>query len=182
MAYNIIPGADLMLFVGGKSVGHATNHTLSITTETTDISSKDIAAGKWTAAKAVRSSWEATTENLYSLTWAKGNMYGDLFDMIGTEVALVFSLSSTADEDGEIAGVADAPTGGWTPGSKPYLVGNAVITSLELNAPNGDNATFTATFTGTGALTKGTPAGGASIVLPQSAQTKATSKVASEDK
>ena len=35
-----------------------------------------------------------------------------------------------------------------------YYKGKVVITSLELNAPNGDNATFTASFEGVGALTK----------------------------
>jgi hypothetical protein len=29
-----------------------------------------------------------------------------------------------------------------------------IITSVELNAPNGENATFTVQFTGTGALTQ----------------------------
>lgn len=32
--------------------------------------------------------------------------------------------------------------------------GNVIITALEANAPNGDNATFTASFEGVGALTK----------------------------
>ena len=32
--------------------------------------------------------------------------------------------------------------------------GNVIITALEANAPNGDNATFTASFEGVGALSK----------------------------
>jgi predicted secreted protein len=44
------------------------------------------------------------------------------------------------------------PTDGWIPKAKQYK-GKVYITSLEVNAPNGDNATFTVEFTGTGALT-----------------------------
>ena len=54
---------------------------------------------------------------------------------------------------------ADAvPTDGWTASSgsetNPVYSGKVIITTLEANAPNGDNATFTASFEGVGALTK----------------------------
>ena len=42
----IIKGGDLMLFVGGKSIGYATNHTLSINADTKETSTKD-SGGKW---------------------------------------------------------------------------------------------------------------------------------------
>ncbi len=48
----------------------------------------------------------------------------------------------------------EVPEGGWTPVTTGQYKGKVVITSLELNAPNGDNATFTASFEGVGALTK----------------------------
>lgn len=57
----------------------------------------------------------------------------------------------------------NVPSGGWSPRaiaataySKGY-VGNMIITSIELNAPNGENATFTVNFTGVGALTRKYP-------------------------
>ena len=46
------------------------------------------------------------------------------------------------------------PETGWLPMTTGQYKGKVVITSLELNAPNGDNATFTASFEGVGALTK----------------------------
>ena len=48
----------------------------------------------------------------------------------------------------------EVPTGGWIPSTTGTYVGNVIITALEANAPNGDNATFTASFEGVGALTK----------------------------
>ena len=45
------------------------------------------------------------------------------------------------------------PAAGWTLANGAYT-GKAVITSLEANAPDGDKATFSISFEGTGALTK----------------------------
>ena len=53
--------------------------------------------------------------------------------------------------------VDNVPSMGWTPGTG-CRTGEAIITSLELNMPNNDKASFTVTFTGTGPLTKYTPA------------------------
>lgn len=67
----------------------------------------------------------------------------------GTEIDVVFNLeanyASKADE---------VPVGGWTPLTTGQYKGKVIITSLEVNAPDGDNATYTATFEGVGALTK----------------------------
>ena len=65
-----------------------------------------------------------------------------------TPIPAVFSLKSAADT------VVNVTTGGWTPIAAPKYQGNVVITSLSLNAPNGEYATFTANFSGVGALTK----------------------------
>ena len=43
---SVIKGGDLMLFVNGKSIGFATSHTLSISAETKETTSKD-SGGKW---------------------------------------------------------------------------------------------------------------------------------------
>ena len=74
-----------------------------------------------------------------------GKTYDDLVDMMISKqpVDLVFARKTeTGTEVGE---------SGWTH-STPSLSGKAIITSIELNAPNGENATFTADFTGVGAL------------------------------
>jgi len=143
-----IQGGNLMLFINGKSIAYATNHTLEISGETKDTSNKDEGAGAWASEEVGLLSWTASTENLYSED-GEGNLYADLFDaMIAkTPIPAVFSLKSAADN------VVNVTEGGWTPKAPKYQ-GNVVITSLSLNAPNGEYATFTANFSGVGALQK----------------------------
>lgn len=49
------------------------------------------------------------------------------------------------------ADASEVPSGGWSLPAASYS-GQVLITSLELNAPDGDKTTFSATFEGTGAL------------------------------
>ena len=145
----VINGGDLMLFLGGTSIAFSTSHKLSISAETVETSSKDN-GGKWVA-KAVRKlSWNMSTENLYSLEGAVKTYYDLVTMMTGrTEIDAIFTVEK------DYATKADkVPEAGWVPMTTGQYKGKVVITSLELNAPNGDNATFTASFEGVGALTK----------------------------
>lgn len=78
----------------------------------------------------------------------EGDNYQDLFDlMVAKEpIDAIFAKKSS--------NATDVPDGGWTPQAQSGYKGKVVITSLELNAPNGEYATFTAQFTGIGALEK----------------------------
>lgn len=138
-----------MLFVDGKSIAYATSHTLSISGDTQDTSNKDEGGGNWASSEVSILNWTASSDNLFS-TDGEGNNFADLFDIMiaKTPVQAVFCLKSQMN-------LTDVPDGGWSP-SVPKYVGNVVITSLEVNAPNGEYATFTAQFTGVGALTKQT--------------------------
>ena len=51
------------------------------------------------------------------------------------------------------------PSAGWELPQKPYQ-GKALITSLELNASDGDKATFSVSLDGTGVLTNGDSSAG----------------------
>ncbi|MDR2138266.1 MAG: phage tail protein [Tannerella sp.] len=152
----IMKGGDLMLFitVGGtkKSIAFATSHSLSISGDTVETSTKD-SSGKWTSKQVNRLSWNVSTDNLYSLDGAGAN-YSDLFGLMSerSEIDIVFAL-----ESGYASKADSVPPAGWTPLTAPQYAGRAVMTSLELNAPNGENATFKASFEGVGALTA-TPA------------------------
>lgn len=137
----VINGSDLMLFIDEKSIAFATNHKLSISVETIETSSKDH-TGSWVAKVPRKKSWNVTTENLYSVDGA-GSNFDDLFGMIGTEVQIVFTTSASFNE-----------STGHTAATTYTYSGKATITSLEANAPDGDNATFTASFEGIGELTK----------------------------
>lgn len=143
-----IKGGDMMLFVGTHSIAYATSHTLEINADMTDVSNKDEGGGAWATSEVNLLNWTCTSENLFSLD-GEGDNFDDLFDlMVAKEpIQAVFSIKSqTADT---------VPTGGWTAGSPKYQ-GNVIITSLSLNAPNGEYATYTANFQGVGALTKTT--------------------------
>lgn len=147
-----IKGSDLMLFVGGKSIAYATSHTLEISGETVDTSNKDEGSGGWASNEAGTLSWTASSENLYSVDGA-GDNYEDLFDLMVAKqpIECIFCKKSQASD-------TDVPTDGWTAGtasaSSPQYKGNGVITSLSLNAPNGEYSTYSLTITGVGKLGK----------------------------
>lgn len=143
-----IKGGDMMLFIDGKSIAYATSHTLEITGETTDTSNKDEGGGDWSSQEVSILSWSASSENIYSED-GEGDNYEDLFDLMVAKqpIDAVFAKKSQT--------ATDVPTGGWTK-SAPSYEGKVVITSLSLNAPNGEFASYTAQFQGVGALVKKT--------------------------
>ena len=134
----VINGSDLMLFIGGKSIAFATSHKLTINAETVETTSKDNTGG-WTSKQVKKLSWTANSENLYS---AKG--YKSLFtSMVGkAEVDAVFALKGET---------AFSEATGWAPATDK-LTGKVIITSIDVNAPDGDNATFSVNFEGVGEL------------------------------
>lgn len=150
---DIIKGSSLMVFMGGEAIAFATNHSFSKTLNTNEVATKD--HGDFNAIIPGNITWEATTENLYSVDgWtAVNNAFNHK-----TEVQLVFgaannySGSVTSSQTG-IVGVTGASN--WSPSSETGAceTGKAYITSLQVTAQAGENATFTATFTGNGDLT-----------------------------
>ena len=136
-----ILGTDLMLFKGGKALAAATSCKFTINTNTIETSSKD--NGKWTSKKAGKLSWNASSDNLFAMA-----DYADLvaLQISREEVSLQFSTVANPDGDN---GVSET---GWTPTTDGYT-GKAIITSIDANAPDGENATYTVSFEGTGELT-----------------------------
>ena len=146
----IIRGENLMCFIGSKSIAFSTSHSLEITGETVSISTKD--NGGFDTMEMGLLSWTCSSENLIGDPRC-GLGYDELLDMMLKKqpVDLVFALKSTIPANGE---AYEAPTGGWTAKAKDGHKGKAFITSLSLNAPNGENSTMSVTFTGCGPLTK----------------------------
>lgn len=149
-----LKGKDFMVFVGTKAVALATNHTLTLNTETSDTSSKD--DGIWSDAEITGMSWQATSESIGAYSGDADNdlSYEELIDlyMKGEPVDLVCGIPKNKTNDG-------VPDDGWevpdsTSTSLVHYTGKALITSVELNAPNGENSSISATFTGVGKLTK----------------------------
>lgn len=142
-----IKGQELMLFVNGKSIAYATNHTLNLSAELADVSNKDEGSGDWKVQEVKQMSWEATTENLYSV-----DGYNSLFTLMTakTPITAVFAPKTETD--------INVPSGGTWTATSGYT-GQVIINSIAVNAQVGDYATFTVNFTGVGALTAYTPAG-----------------------
>lgn len=142
-----IKGQELMLFVNGKSIAYATNHTLNLSAELADVSNKDEGSGDWKVQEVKQMSWEATTENLYSV-----DGYSSLFTLMTakTPITAVFAPKTESD--------INVPSGGTWTASSGYT-GQVIINSISVNAQVGDYATFTVNFTGVGALTAYNPAG-----------------------
>jgi predicted secreted protein len=154
----IVKGTDLMVFatIGStlKSIAFATNHSLTIGSNSTEISTKDSGGGKWIETNVQKLNWSMTTENLFTFEGGgDGQSFDDLFQqMVKREpLKLVFALENSLTKPDVV------PSGGWDPSTKPKYEGMAFITDLSVNAPDGDNASFTCTFTGTGALTYTAP-------------------------
>lgn len=151
MANTIIKGRDLMLFNSdGHSYAYATNHTLSITAETSDISSKD--HGVWGASEVSKYSWEITTENLYTV-----DDYDSLFNSMiaGTPITVRFGLKATPADPTMTPAEGNLALPYWT-SQNSFYQGKVIITSLTVNANNGDNATYSLTLTGVGSISKTT--------------------------
>ena len=150
---SVIKGGDLMLFVNGKSIAFATNHTISINADTKETSTKDN-GGFWQVSEVGMLSRTCTSENLMGDPMA-GIGFDELFDiMIARKpVTGIFALegNSTNFIDQKLGA---APTAGWTAKTDDGYTGQLIITSLEKNAPNGDNATMKVSFTGVGELKK----------------------------
>lgn len=147
-----IKGKDLMVFqkTGSayKALAAATNHTLSISAAVMEASSKD--SGKWGDSEAGRMEWEMGTENLFVQA-----DFDTLFDAMvaGEKLDVAFEIAANANSD------TGKPDAGWTIGPGGYE-GQVLITALNANAPNGENATYTATFKGCGPLNKRKASGG----------------------
>ena len=150
---SVIKGGDLMLFVGGKSIAYATSHTLTISADTKETSSKD-SGGKWQTSEVGVLSWTCSSENLCGDSEA-GIGFDQLFEYMVARKPItgIFALEgdSTDYEDNKLDSV---PTNGWKAKAGDGYTGQMIITNLEKNAPNGENATIKVDFTGVGALTK----------------------------
>lgn len=147
---DIIKGGHLMVFVGNNPIAFATSHSFNKTLNTQEISTKD--HGDFSAVLPQNITWEITTENLYSLSGYQtlNNAFKNM-----TEVTVAFGESSynqTGTQGSIVASQGVQGGTNWTLGSF-YESGKAYITSLSVTAGAGENATFSATFTGNGELT-----------------------------
>lgn len=156
---NYTHGNELMLFVGGQALAFATSHTFSMNQQTNEISTKD--HGEAAAVLGNGYTWEATTENLFTsdaATLRDACANRTLVTVVlGTPANYNAKGLSTAQAEGaETTGLPSA----WSAPTTAFASGSGLVTSFTVNANAGENATYSATITGSGALTNITaPAG-----------------------
>lgn len=149
---DIIKGGHLMVFIKEgstyKPIAFATSHTFSKQLNTQEISCKDF--GDVAAILPQNYSWTMQTDNLYSINGYKA--VNTAFKNM-TKVKVYFG-ESTYDQLQAQASIVDVD------GAQEWGLdgfgeeGDAYITALDVTASAGENATFSATFTGSGTLTE----------------------------
>ena len=121
-------GSDMLLYVGGKAVGHCTTHTTTMNSETKDRSVKPVATasisgGLWKGKGVTGLSISIKADGLVFYGETEGG-YKALFSAwkAGKSVQVKCMERENAD--------------------KPYLQGNFVIASLERTDPAQDDSTY----------------------------------------
>lgn len=137
-----IKGQNLRVMVGGKCIAMATSCTFHVSAQMEDSSTKD-STGDWQEQSVVGLSWNAQTDSLVTLTdnGSNGELPQDLLSLIinKTMVTLTFDQTSgTNNRTGQNSAIKRS--------------GSAYLNDLSISAQNRSNATISAQFTGTGAL------------------------------
>lgn len=130
----IVDGSDLRWFLGGTAIAKATSCSISFTAETRTSSNKDDTNG-WVSKKYGAKSFTGSCSALY----AEGEQLETLF----------------AAMDGDTIVDAEFTTG--VTGDKYWDV-TILVTSIEQNADDKEDVTYTVTFEGTGQPVRATEA------------------------
>lgn len=122
----IVNGHYLRFFDGGTAIAKATSCTISFATEMRESAHKDTAGdgGGWREVSPGQKSGTGSTEGLYA---EDTNSFATLYDKMiaGTALDLTFTTGETGDD---------------------VYYATAYITSMELNAPNNENVTYSISF------------------------------------
>ena len=147
-----IMGEEIQVFLDGVTLACATSCKVNISADEIDVSCKDCAGFSNTIPNKIN--WTITSDNLFVV-----GSYTSLVDAMLNKTTVGISFSSVANFSGATAADEDGhrvPSGGWTSAGDLYY-GKATISSIDLTADNGSVATYSVTFNGKGALTKGSP-------------------------
>lgn len=156
----IIAGSDLMLFKDGKSIAHASNHTLTIEPQLSEVSTKD--TGLWGMSEVTKINWSINAEHMYVQS-----QFVDMFDQAmatDPKFEVYFGLKEGYKGSAQYSSsysynTSSSNLGSWTPevSNNSYLFyGDVIINSLEVSAQAGENATFSVSMTGVGPLQRST--------------------------
>ena len=140
MATNgVINGTKFGVYAAGTKVGYATSASLSINHNLRDTSTKD--SGGWRSQLEGQRDFEVSVEGMVIFTETGGGAITDLTmdELYTTYIATrtLFTIKFSTEVTGDYA---------WS--------GSAFMTSLSADAPNEDSSTWSASFSGSGALTQ----------------------------
>ena len=132
-------GSDMLLYIGGKPVGHCTSHTTTINSETKDravkpVATEGISAGLWKGKGVTGLSVSISAEGLVFYQETEGG-YKSVLSMIGKGKSVEVKCMERDNAD------------------KPYLTGKFVIASLERTDPAQDDATYNISLENDGVVT-----------------------------
>ena len=127
----IINGSDFLVYVEGVAIAHATSHSLNVTQATRDATTKDNLG--WRSKLSGMREWSCTADGLISLDQSAILGTTDLFTLMTnrTTVTVKFATDNSGDA---------------------YWGGEAILSSLNLDAPMEENGTYSATFEGVSSL------------------------------
>ncbi len=132
-------GSDMLLYIGGKAVGHCTTHTTTINSETKDravkpAAAKGISAGLWKGKGVTGLSVSISAEGLCFYQEAE-NGYKQTLAMISSGQSVDVKCMEREED------------------TTPYLTGKFVISSLERTDPAQDDATYSISLENDGEIT-----------------------------
>ena len=132
-------GSDMLLYIGGKAVGHCSTHTATINSDTKDravkpVATADLSAGFWKEKSVTGLSVTLSAEGLVFYQETESG-YKSCLSMIAKGQSVEVKCMERGTKD------------------KPYLSGKFVITSLERTDPAQDDATYTINLENDGIVT-----------------------------
>lgn len=129
----IINGTALQVYIGSDVIAHSTSHSLSITHDARDATTKD--SEGWTDRLEGLRTWEITGEGLVA--------YDGDFDTTNLFAMVTNRSTATVKFSTEVSG-------------DKYWTGTAYLTALDMDSPTEDNVSMSFTFSGSGPLTEDT--------------------------
>ena len=131
----VINGSDIVLKVDGTIIACSTSHTIELTNAVREIACKG--SGDFTSAEYGRFSWTVSTDALFNLGLSDVT-YSALMALMLAKTTI--AIDSYYDQDGDTLNTLS-------------LTGNAIITSISQVAGDNENASYSVSMQGTGALT-----------------------------
>jgi predicted secreted protein len=138
----IFNGTNLVVLVGSEVVAHSTSCSLSVSVDLPDSTTKN--SQGWADHIGGLKSWSLTTDGLATVD-PTGATYivGDIFTALAARTAVTVKFTTVSTGSTVIAGDL-------------YWSGLAFIESLDVTADMESPATYSVSFTGTGALAQST--------------------------